>query len=197
MEENKEVQTQETAQKTQKSSVADDAAKQDAVQVKALTQDDIDNAVSNALKQWKQEQESERSQAEELSKLSKDDRQKRLDEIERKKFLDEKKAFEHEKLVLETTKQLAQKNLPVEFAGTLTGNDAKETLQNITAFEQAFSKAVQSATEDKLKGTVPKTGNNSQALITQEQFNKMTYTERSTLYDTNKEEYDRLVGGKQ
>ncbi len=129
----------------------------------SFTQEDIDSAVSAAVEAAQQQWKQEADEAAELAKLSKDEREKKQFELDKSKFETERAKFAREKLVLETQKQLSEKKLPSEFAELLTGADAVATLKNIDGFETAFSKAVEAAVNDRLKGGAPKTSGGSAA----------------------------------
>ena len=100
--------------------------------------------------------EAERKEAEELAKLSEAEKQRKLFEKQVKEFEETKRAFEQERLLNETTKQLASKNLPVEFAEMLKGVDAESTFENIKAFEEKFNAALEVKVNERLKGNAPK-----------------------------------------
>lgn len=102
---------------------------------------------------------SARSEAERLAKLSDADREAE----EKKAFQTEREQFNREKLETETTKQLALKGLPTDFAKQLTGKDATETLANIAAFEKSYTAAVEKGVNDRLKGSSPKAGGTTAA----------------------------------
>ena len=55
----------------------------------------------------------------------------------------------------ECTKLLAADGLPVDFAKQLTGADADATKANVAAFKDAFSKAVEAAVTERMKGKTP------------------------------------------
>ena len=102
---------------------------------------------------------SARSEAERLAKLSDADREAE----EKKAFQTEREQFKREQLETETTKQLALKGLPTDFAKQLTGKDATETLANIAAFEKSHVAAVEKGVNDRLKGSSPKAGGTTAA----------------------------------
>ena len=130
-------------------------------QIKTFTQEEVDKIIakrlSRATKDIEAKIEAERKEAEELAKLSEAEKQKKLFEKQVKEFEETKKAFEAERLLNETTKQLASKNLPVEFAEMLKGEDAESTFENIKVFEDKFNTALEKAVNDRLKGNTPKT----------------------------------------
>lgn len=102
---------------------------------------------------------SAKSEAERLAKLSDAEREAE----EKKAFQTEREQFNREKLETETTKQLALKGLPTDFAKQLTGKDATETLANIAAFEKSYTAAVEKGVNDRLKGSSPKAGGTTAA----------------------------------
>ena len=171
--------------------------KVDTVEVKTFTQEEVNEMISKRLqrerKDIKAQIEAERKQAEELAKLSEQEKASKLLELKEKELNDKIKAFENEKLLNETTKQLASKNLPVQFAEMLKGNDAEKTFENIQLFEAKFNEAVEKVVTERLRGNVPKTTtSSSNPSITKEQFNKMDLAQRQKLFNDNRELYNEL-----
>ena len=164
-------------------------------------QSKIDEALKAARKKWDAELETRLSEAisesERLAKLNADERAEAERQKEQEKFEKERAKYEREKLEFETGKSLMDKGLSPQFASFLAQDNAETTKANIDAFEKAFNEEVQAAVVDKLKGTVPKAGTDKAAAITQEAFNKMSYTERVKLYNEDKETYEKLTGGNQ
>ena len=131
-------------------------------EVKTFTQDEVNEMISKRLqrerKDIKAQIEAERKEAEELAKLSEAEKQKKLFEKQVREFEETKRAFENERLLNETSKQLASKNLPIEFASMLKGKDAESTFENIKAFEIKFNEALEKMVTERLRGNVPKAG---------------------------------------
>ena len=171
--------------------------KVDTVEVKTFTQEEVNEIINKRLQRERKDIEAkieaERKEAEELSRLSEQERQKKLFEKQVKEFEETKKAFENERLLNETSKQLASKSLPIEFAEMLKGNDAEKTFENIQLFESKFNEAVEKVVTERLKGNVPKTTTSSSVQsITKEQFRNMSYMEKMNLYNENKELFNEL-----
>ena len=171
--------------------------KVDTVEVKTFTQDEVNEMISKRLqrerKDIKAQIEAERKQAEELAKLSEQEKASKLLEIKEKELNEKIKAFENEKLLNETSKQLASKNLPIQFAEMLKGNDAEKTFENIQLFEAKFNEAVEKVVTERLRGNVPKTTTSSSvASITKEQFRKMDLMQRQELFNNDRELYNEL-----
>lgn len=134
----------------------DDKQIEDVKTEKTFTQEEVDKMIAKRLKREKEKAEAEKEEAEKLAKMSEKERQQALFDKQVKEFEETKKAFENEKLLNETTKQLATKNLPVEFADMLKGSDAESTFENIKVFEEKFNKALEASINERLKRNIPK-----------------------------------------
>lgn len=142
---------------TEENNVPDDDKQiEDVKTEKTFTQEEVDKMIAKRLKREKEKAEAEKEEAEKLAKMSEKERQQALFDKQVKEFEETKKAFENEKLLNETTKQLATKNLPVEFADMLKGSDAESTFENIKVFEEKFNKALEASINERLKRNVPK-----------------------------------------
>ena len=171
--------------------------KVDTVEVKTFTQDEVNEIINKRLQRERKDIEAkieaERKEAEELAKLSEQEKQKKLFEKQVKEFEETKRAFENERLLNETSKQLASKNLPIEFAQLLKDKNAEKTFENISMFEAKFNEAVEKVVTERLRGNVPKTTTSSNvASITKEQFKSMSYMEKMNLYNENKDLFNEL-----
>ena len=177
--------------------VVEGGATTEVKEVKTFTQEEVDKMISKRLQRERKDIEAkieaERKEAEELAKLSEAEKQRKLFEKQVKEFEETKRAFENERLLNETSKQLASKNLPIEFAEMLKGNDAEKTFENIQLFEAKFNEAVEKVVTERLRGNVPKTTTSlNNTSITKEQFNKMDLAQRQKLFNDNRELYNEL-----
>ena len=127
-------------------------------EVKTFTQEDLDKILNKKFSQWKKKEEEAKEEAAKLAKMDAEEKAKYEFEQKVKEFEETKKAFENEKLLNETSKQLASKNLPIEFAEMLKGADAETTFENIKVFEEKFNAALEVKVNERLRGNVPKTG---------------------------------------
>ena len=164
--------------------------------VKTFTQEEVDKIVNKRLarerKDIEAKIEAERAEAERLAKMSEAEKQQALFKKQVAEFEATKRAFEQEKLLNETSKQLASKNLPIEFAEMLKAQDAESTFENIKIFEAKFNEAVERLVNERLKGNTPKAKSDVSGGMTKETFNKMSYSERVALFNSDPELYDKL-----
>lgn len=135
----------------------------------ALLQQESDKRVTSAIKkkqseweeQFKTKLEAEKQEAKKLAKLSESERAKALLDKQQMEFEAERLSFQREKIELEVTKQLAEKELPIRFAKLLVTDDAETSLENINTFEKDWQDALKKAVDEKLKGSSPKGGGTS------------------------------------
>lgn len=95
----------------------------------------------------------------ELSKLSDAERQKAEIENGRKELELKEKELQRKELMIEMTKVLAERNLPVEFTEYLIAEDSESTLERIKTFEKKYKAAIEAAVNERLKGKAPQSGN--------------------------------------
>ena len=126
---------------------------------KRFTQDEVNKMIEKRLAREKKDLaaqiEREREESAKLAKMSESERQKAILEKQMKEFEEMKAAFEKEKLLNETSKQLAQNNLPVEFAEYLITDDAESTFNNINTFKDKWNTALELAIDERMKGKSP------------------------------------------
>ena len=165
--------------------------------VKTFTQEEVDKMIQKRLSRERKDIEAkieaERQEAERLAKLSEAERQKAMFEKQVAEFEATKRAFEQEKLLNETVKQLASRNLPIEFADILKAQDAESTLENINKFEEKFNAALEAKVNDRLKGNTPKSATNKSLEITKEAFKKMSLVKQAEIAKTKPELYKKLT----
>ena len=156
-------------------------------EAKTFTQEEVDKILAKRLarerKDIEAKIEAERKEAEELAKLSEAEKQKKLFEKQVREFEETKKAFEAEKLLNETARQLASRNLPTEFAEMLRAQDAETTYENIKVFEEKFNVALERMVNDRLKGTTPGAATKVQSTYTMDQVKNMSAEEINKHWD--------------
>lgn len=134
------------------------AAPQEPVE-KTFTQEEVNKIIEKRLAREKKDLaaqiEREREESAKLAEMSESERQKVIFEKQKQEFEEMKAAFEKEKLLNETSKHLAQNNLPVEFAEYLMTKDAESTFNNINTFKEKWNVALENALNERMKGKSP------------------------------------------
>ena len=129
-----------------------------------LSQDKVNEIVEKRLAREREKAEKERTQAEELAKLSAEERKQKEFEIEMakkneefeaqmKEFNKMKADFEKTQLLAQVQKELNDRNLPIGMANQLLGKDAEDSMANIKTFEKDWNDSLQKALDDKLKNS--------------------------------------------
>lgn len=163
-------------------------------------QQESDRRVTSALKtareKWQKEYEEklerEKSEAEELAKLSATERERKKLEKERKQLESDRAAFDRDRLELQVVKELANEGLDARFSKFLMGKDAETSNANIQSFKEVFASAVESAVKERIGGRPP------QASTAHEQeenpFAKETFnlTKQAELLKNNPDLYNEL-----
>ena len=132
----------------------------------------IDTAVTNAQKKWKDIHDDKLSEAEQLAKMTSEEKAAyRMSQMEK-----ELNAFKEKDALAEMSKtarkMLAEDeiNIPDELLAHLVSTDAEDTKNTVQAFAKLFKDAVQDAVKDKLKGNPPKRGTGGKGSVTREQI---------------------------
>ena len=148
----------------------------------------IQTAVGNAQKKWQTLTDSRVSEAEKLSQMTAEEKEKyRADKAE-KELDDLKKQIALGNMAKTARKMLSDEeiNVPDEIIMNLVSDDAEKTKESVEAFAKAFKEAVQSAVKDALKGAPPKVGTVNKGTITKEQINAIKDpTERQRMIAEN------------
>jgi hypothetical protein len=101
-----------------------------------------------------------------------------------------------ESLRAKAIQEASKKGLPTDFVDYLVGQDETSTMNNLNSFSEAWTKAIQSQVEEKLKKTgiqpqpsdvVPKDGP-----LTREQVAKMTPEQINEIFEKNPERLKNL-----
>ena len=145
---------------------------------KVFTEDEVNAIITKRLAKERQKQEKAIAEAERLAKMTSEERAKeelRLEreafEKERKAHLDEMNAFNKEKMLTQTEKELINNSLPTEFARYLVSEDADQTFSNIKEFKALWDTALQNSINNTLKASSkePKRTSEKKEVITWEQ----------------------------
>ena len=158
-----------------------------------LTEKELQSMVDKRVSQALDTQKQKLDEANRLANMTADEKREH-EYNERLKALEAREAgLSKKELMAELTKQLSEKNLPIESADFLLGKDADTINQNLKAFEKMFNKAISAQVTQRLGGNTPQASTNETGAITKEQFSKMSLVQQSQLYKENPELYSQLT----
>ena len=132
--------------------------------------DDLDSKIEAALEKAQKKLKAQADEAERLSKLSEEERTKAELEALRQGLTLKEEELRKKELMLETTKVLESRNLPVKFLDFLIGNDSETTLKRIKEFEKEFNSAIEAGVNERLKSKTPSAGGRIEAGSKRERF---------------------------
>lgn len=166
--------------------------------VQKMIQSETDKVRTEYVKKLKQkEQEIEdvkKSSMSETERLDYENKtlQEQLDERERT-LKEREQAFARTELELKSLELLEQHSLPHEAKQFLVGTDEVVTKSNILAFKVMFDSAIENAIKERIKGTTKEHRESfSSSAVTKDNFEKMKYSERIKLLNSNPELYKEL-----
>ena len=132
----------------------------------------IQTAISNAQKKWQTLTDDKVSEAEKLSQMTAEQKEKyRADKAEREPA-DLKRQIALDDMAKAARKMLSEEQIavPDEIIMNLVSDDAEKTKSSVESFAKVFKDAVQAAVKESLKGNPPKASTGSKTTVTREQI---------------------------
>lgn len=150
--------------------------------------DKVRGKYSKELKELKEQLESLQN-----AKLTDEERLEK-EKKEKEKLLSEREAqLLKKELDFDTLSLLNDHNLDKSFMSFLTGASMEERQNQIEILEAHINAKIQDTIKSKLgQNPTPSTGNNGGLKVSQEDFKKMSYTDKTNLFLTNPELYNQL-----
>lgn len=115
----------------------------------------VETAVGKAREKWELLTNDKLSEAEKLSKMTKEEKAQYLAQKHEKELADREASITKRELMAEAKNTLTEKKLPLGLAEILNYTDAESYKSSMAAVEKAFQEAVEAAVEEKLKGGKP------------------------------------------
>lgn len=137
----------------------------------------VETAVGKAREKWELLTNDKLSEAEKLSKMTKEEKAQYLAQKHEKELADREASITKRELMAEAKNTLTEKKLPLGLAKVLNYTDAESCKSSMAAVEKAFQEAVEAAVEEKLKGGKPpkKAGDQNDDLAAQVEKIMMGY----------------------
>ena len=132
----------------------------------------VKTAVTNAEEKWKALTDDKLTEAEKLSKMTKEEKAEYRAKKAEKELEDLKKMNARTELAKTARKMLADENIniPDELLSNLVADDAEGTKTAVESFAKMYKEAVQAAVKEAIKGKPPKAGTGGGNTITKEQI---------------------------
>lgn len=147
----------------------------------------IQTAVFNAQKKWQVLTDDKVSEAEKLSQMTAEQKEKyRADKAE-KELADLKRQIILGEMAGTARRMLTdeQITLPDEIIMNLVSDDAEKTKEAVEGFAKAFKEAVNAAVKDALRGEPPKAGTGAKSITRADIMNVKNRAERQRLINEN------------
>lgn len=191
-EQNEQAKTEETKDKGAKTPEPKESTGASRTFTQEELNDIIEGRLAKAKKAWDKELADKQSEAEKLAKMDAD--QKRSYELDKRlKDLEKREAeITRRELKSQALEMLTQKNLPTSLVDLLNLNDADSCKASIDAVEKAFSQAVQTDVDNKLKGSGPLKKAPGVKSYTKEQISSMSAAEINANWDAVKESLKQI-----
>lgn len=162
-------------------------------EVDALLQAEVDRRITTALKKQEKKNQEKIKEAEKLAQLNEEEkykyqleqREKALEEKERKMALMENKA--------EASNALNSRGISISLADLVVAEDADTMMENIKLLEEEFKKSVKAEVEKRLAGNAPKKNLGSSNEMTREEFRKLSIGQQSRLLEENPKIYEQFL----
>lgn len=159
--------------------------------VQKMIQSETDKVRTEYSKKLKAEEETKREL--ELKLMSKDDREKALEQDKETKFQEMEAKLQKMQMEVQTVDLLKTNDLPLDFKDFLIGSSEENTIQNIDAFKKVWNAAIKAEVEGKFKDSGRQITQTGDTPVTKEQFQSMKYQDRVDLFNKDPELYKTLT----
>lgn len=143
----------------------------------------IAKALETAKSKWNEEKQDEINRAEQLAKMSAEERKEAEDKAKAETLEKREKELNMREYRYEAKHQLEENGLPDSFVDMVLSDDPATTKNNITAVRSEFDKAIEVAVTERLKGKTPQIGGGTSQL--NKNLNDMTLSEMTEAYRNN------------
>ena len=136
----------------------------------------VNTAVTKAQEKWQALADDKLSEAENLAKMTKEEKAQYMQQKREKELTDREAAITRKELMAEAKNTLASDGLPQELAEVLNYSDADTCKKSMEKVKEVFQRAVETAVEEKLKGGKPPkkaSGGDAQKALEEQVYNIM------------------------
>ena len=192
-----EIKNEEVVEEVEQEQVdTQEATEQQQEEVKTYTQEELEEIVKARVAREKKAAEKAVEEAAKLAKMNEEEKR----EFEYQKLQEElaelKRKDAYYGLSREASKMLAEHDIQAndDLLKFVVDDSAEETQSKVNSFVELINAKVEEGVQKALSGRTPKAHVNANQVVTQEQFDKMGYSERVALKQKDENLYNKLKG---
>ena len=192
-----EIKNEEVVEEVEQEQVdTQEATEQQQEEVKTYTQEELEEIVQQRVAREKKAREKAVEEAEKLAKMNADEKEAYEREQLEKELEEYKRKDQFYSMSREATKMLAEHDIQAndDLLKLVVDDSAEETQSKVNSFVELVNAKVEEGVQKALSGRTPKAHVNANQVVTQEEFNKMGYSERVALKQKDENLYNKLKG---
>ena len=161
---------------------------------KTYTEAELQKIIKDRIGREKKAAEKAVEEAARLAKMNEDEKAKYELEKLKEELAELKRTDSHNGLSKEAAKMLSERNITANepLLALVVKDDAEATKESVGAFADLIEGLVTEGVKKALAGTPPKVSVGTNGALTKEQFNKLSYKERTDLFNANPTLYNQL-----
>lgn len=163
---------------------------------KKYTQEELEEIIKARVAREKKATEKAVEEAAKLAKMNEEEKREFEYEKLQEELAELKRKDAYYGLSREASKMLAEHDIQAndELLQLVVKDDAEGTQTAVNAFVELVNVKIEQGVQKALSGRTPKAHVNANQVVTQEQFNKMGYSERVALKQKDENLYNKLKG---
>ena len=173
-----------------------DAPEETQPKEETFTKTQLEEIVKQRVAREKKAAEKAVEEAKKLAKMNEDEKAKYELEQLQNELAELKRESTRNGLAKEATKMLSEHDIQVDedLLAFVDKDTAEDTQTAVNGFVELVNAKVEQGVQKALSGRTPKANVNANQIVTQEQFNKMGYSERVALKQKDENLYNKLKG---
>ena len=190
-------QTEEVVEEVEQEEVdTQESTEQQQEEVKTYTQEELEEIVKARVAREKKATEKAVEEAAKLAKMNEEEKREFEYEKLQEELAELKRKDAYYGLSREASKMLAEHDIQADddLLKFVVDDSAEETQSKVNSFVELINAKVEEGVQKALSGRTPKANLNATQVVTQEDFNKMGYSERVALKQKDENLYNKLKG---
>ena len=162
---------------------------------KKYTDAEVDAIIAKKFAKWNKEQEAKQAEAEKVRKMNVEQKAEYEKQKQADRIAELEAQLNRRDLEREASSILAEKGIQAtaDVLDFVVRSNAEETFEAINSFNTLVEQVADLKVSEMLKGKTPSRIETTSQGLTQADFDKMTVSQRSDLFNTNRELYDQFT----